>query len=817
MMKFLFSIFTFLIFGGYINAQGRVITGAVFDSSTDMPIEFCNVYVPAELVGTLTDGHGKFSIEIKDEKPKLVFQTFGYKTDTVYITKHRSNYVVRLDPENIELEAVVVTGVTRATLMRENPVSIIAITPKQIETSTESNVIDAMIKNAPGVTTVKTGPNISKPIIHGLGYNRVLTLYDGIRQEGQQYGDEHGLEVDGYNIEKGEVIKGPASLLYGSDAIAGVMSLFPYIPAKNDGKVEGKYIAEYQSNNSLVGNGFRVGYSDEKYIFAIRGSHRLAKNYQNPIDGRVYLTNFKETNFSALAGFKGENGYTHVNFSLYDNHQGIPDGTRDSLTRKFTKQIFDGDDDDIFNRPIVSSSELKSYRIPDLSQRIQHYRAYLHSYYEVGEGDIDIILGGQQNIRREYTHPTMTKQAGMYMRLNTLNYGFRYNAPKVGNVDIATGVNGMLQSNKNMDATDFPIPDYNLYDGGVYLYGKWKKNRWSMSGGLRYDVRYVEWDDFYVGENADTGFDNRVDASFPGAELQFEKYDKVFNGISGSMGGTFQVSRHISLKANVGRAYRSPNITEIGSNGLDPGAHIIYLGNRSFKPEFSFQEDLGISIKYKNFSGDASLFNNNIQNYIYMETVADASGAPVLDAQGNRTNQYQQSSAHLYGAEAWFAIHPEKIEGLRWDNSLSMVYGVNKKSTYKGMGVDGEYLPLMPPFRVMSSLSYEFRPNSTRLLSVKPKFEVEHDAEQNRYLALGGTETRTTAYTLFNFGVNAEFKYYKENRLVLVVQGNNLADKAYQSHLNRLKYFEYYSSSPNGSSGIYNMGRNIAVKLIVSF
>ncbi|MEZ4889503.1 MAG: TonB-dependent receptor plug domain-containing protein [Crocinitomicaceae bacterium] len=83
---------------------------------------------------------------------------------------------------------------------------------------------------------MKTGPNISKPFIHGLGYNRVLTLYDGIRQEGQQYGDEHGLEVDDYNMNKAEVIKGPASLLYGSDAIAGVVSLFPAIPQQNDGR-----------------------------------------------------------------------------------------------------------------------------------------------------------------------------------------------------------------------------------------------------------------------------------------------------------------------------------------------------------------------------------------------------------------------------------------------------------------------------------------------------------------------------------------------------------------------------------------------------
>src|SRR5690606_22833268 len=161
------------------------------------------------------------------------------------------------------------------------------------------------------------------------------------------------------------------------------ISLFPYIPKSNDGKLHGKYTSEYQTNNNLIGNGLRLDYSDEKWLFALNGSYRMAKNYRNPIDGRVYLTNYNVTNLSALAGYKTKKGYTHLNFTLYDNHQAIPDGSRDSISRKFTKQVLD-DDDDILNRPIVSDKELNSYKIPVLAQHIQHYRAYLHSFYEVG-------------------------------------------------------------------------------------------------------------------------------------------------------------------------------------------------------------------------------------------------------------------------------------------------------------------------------------------------------------------------------------------------------------------------------------------------
>src|SRR5690606_35987362 len=118
-------------------------------------------------------------------------------------------------------------------------------------------------------------------------------------------------------------------------------SLFPYIPKGTDKRIHGNLTSEYQTNDGLIGNGLRIGYGDEHWVFSLRGSYRMAKDYKNPVDGRVYLTGFKETNFSSLAGYKSAKGYTHLNFTLYNNRQGIPDGSRDSVTRKFTRQIFE--------------------------------------------------------------------------------------------------------------------------------------------------------------------------------------------------------------------------------------------------------------------------------------------------------------------------------------------------------------------------------------------------------------------------------------------------------------------------------------------
>lgn len=717
------------------------------------------------------------------------------------------------DGEYKILDQVIITGVSRMTKMRENPISTVRISSQQLDLSADNNVIDALVAYTPGLNVVKTGPNISKPFIRGLGYNRVLTLYDGIRQEDHQWGEEHGLSVDDYSVSLAEVIKGPSSLMYGSDALAGVVSLYPEIPKYGGDKIHGRVVNEYQTNHGLISNGFNVGYNDDRFLFALRASYRMAKNYKNPIDQRVYLTNYKVKNFSALAGYKSHKGYTHLNFTYYDNEQGIPDGSRDPITRQFTKQIFEEDEDDLNTRPIVSSSELNSYKIPIISQRIQHTRIYLNGFYEIGRGDIDFKLAYQRNIRREFNHPTMPKLAGMYLRLNTMNYSLKYNAPKFSNIETSFGINGMYQDNDNLDGTDFTIPNYDLFDVGAFAFAKWKGGNWTISGGLRYDVRMEKWDDFYVGSNSETGFDEISTAENPEAELMFASFKKNFHDWSGSLGATYRLTDGISLKANIGRAFRAPNITELASNGLDPGARIIYLGDRSFEPEISVQEDIGLIGSFKDFSTEISFFHNYIDNFIYLNAVSDENGNPLVDNQGNRTYKYQQTDARLYGGEIWLSIHPRNLRNLRLDNSFSLVYGLNKDSRYKDKGVEGEYLPLIAPLNLMSNLSYEIGFKSKVLNSITPKIGMEHSARQNRYFGLNDTETETPQYTLFNAGFSMDVNYNKSNKVQFVFHVNNLFDKAYQSHLSRLKYMEEHE----GGKGIYEMGRNVTFKIITSF
>ncbi len=217
-----------------------------------------------------------------------------------------------LSDEVAEESPVVVTGLSKATQIKRSPVPIVAVTHEYLATNMSTNAIDAIAK-IPGIRAVTTGPNVSKPFIRGLGYNRILTLYDGIRQEGQQWGDEHGVEVDQYGVERVEVIKGPASLSYGSDALAGVVNLIPTQPAP-EGKEIGNLTLDYQSNNNYLGGSGVLGSTKNGFEWLLRVSHKQAMNYRNKIDGRVFGTAFAETDANASLGIHKKWGYSHLGF-----------------------------------------------------------------------------------------------------------------------------------------------------------------------------------------------------------------------------------------------------------------------------------------------------------------------------------------------------------------------------------------------------------------------------------------------------------------------------------------------------------------------
>lgn len=819
MRNLLLSIFLLVTATSF--AQSGRISGKV--TAANNPLPYATIVLAGTHYGTTANGQGFY--EIKNLVPGeylLVFSSLGYSSERIKVIIAGGKATYRsadLMKSSSALSEVVVTGVSRATQLRSNPVPIAVMSKKEIDQNVNNNIIDAIIKGVPGVTAVTTGPNISKPFIRGLGYNRVLTLYDGIRQEGQQWGDEHGIEIDQYGISRAEVIKGPASLTYGSDALAGVINLIPYIPNGEDGKLKGDWVTDYHTNNGLIGSSLGLSYKKNDWKYAFRATGKMAYDYRNKIDGPVYNSGFREYILSGMVRTDKKWGYSQLAATAYNNQQEIPDGSRDSLSRKFTMQVAENAADNIKNRPVVPAAQLSSYAISPLHQHIQHYRIYNKNEFKLGDGILDLSVGGQQSVRREYNHPTLPGQAGLYVTLNTFNYDLRYSPPLFAGLETSFGINGIYQSNRSKAATDFPIPDYDLFDAGGFFFAKKTVGKIDVSGGIRYDTRNIRWQDFYVGPNPANGFEQKVTVASPGAKLQFPSFDHNYHGVSGSLGFTYNLSERLLLKANIARGYRAPNITEIGSNGLDPGAHIVYLGNRSFVPEFNLQEDLGFIAYLKDADIMVELFNNQVQNFIYQSRLDDANGNPVIIVPGNSTYQYQQSKARLYGAEFSFNLHPHGIKWFALNNSLAWVTGINQnEALIKQSNGAAKYLPFIPPLHLRSQLMLKLQGTYGAFSKVYFRAEADAYATQNNFYALNNTETATPGYTLINAGIGATVTRKNGKPICeLFLQADNLFDVAYQSNLNRLKYFEYYNSSPNGRLGIYNIGRNISFKVIVPF
>lgn len=817
-MKLILTIF-FSILSLTIFAQRKTISGRI--TSDHKPVDNVTIKIIGDNQSTRSNRFGDYKLNVGGTENLVIqFSGIGYQTEKIKVstTGDSTIYDIDLKSQASDLNDVVITGVNRATALRKSPVPIAVLSKKTMDQNVSTNLIDAIVKGIPGVTAVTTGPNVSKPFIRGLGYNRVLTLYDGLRQEGQQWGDEHGIEVDEYGISRAEVVKGPASLTYGSDALAGVINMIPLNPIIQNGKLKGDFTTNYQTNNGLIATSLGLAYGKNDWKYTLRATGKAAHNYENKVDGLVYGTAFREYNLSASARVDKNWGFSKTAITYYDNLMEIPDGSRDSLSRKFTRQILDNGDD-IKNRPVVPEGELNTYSINPLHQHIQHFRFYNTSQFKFANSDLNVLIGGQQSIRREYNHPTAPDQAGLYVVLNTLNYDVKYNLPDFGGIESTLGINGMLQGNRSKDATDFPIPDYDLFDIGAFYFARKSFGKIDISGGVRMDRRNMAWNNFYVSTDAQTGFGKKATANDPGGDLQFPSFNRNYYGLSGSLGLTYNLSEKLLIKANIARGYRAPNITEIGSNGLDPGAHIVYLGNRTFNPEFNLQQDLGIIAYLRDADLSFEVFNNDIQNYIYQSRLTDESGNPVVIVPGNLTYQYQQAKARLYGAELSVNLHPSQMKWLSFNNSLAYVVGLNKNEALIDLrGRAAKYLPFIPPLQIRSELKATAQKAVGFLDKPYIKLDAAIFANQNKFYALDDTETFTKGYTLINVGLGSSIKSKKGQVFMdLFIQVDNVFNIAYQSHLNRLKYFEYYGASPNGRSGIYNMGRNMSFKMVIPF
>ena len=706
---------------------------------------------------------------------------------------------------HLKLNELTVTGVTGDTKLKHATTPVSVITPQELRATASTNIIDA-IAHQPGISQLTTGGSISKPIIRGLGYNRVVVMSEGVRQEGQQWGDEHGVEVDGSSVGSVEILKGPASLMYGSDAMAGVVILHAR-PTLPEGAIRANVSSEYQTNNGLFGYNLSLDGNQQGFVWDARYSDKMAHAYKNKYDGYVPGSQFRERAGRLMLGLNKTWGSSRLIWTAYHLTPGIVEGERDELTGEL----------------LCNTDNVKTYGKALPFQQVKHYKAVWDNTVNLPSGHLKAIIGYQQNRRQEFEESTDDYE--LFFKLHTLTYDLRYVSQEFAGWKLSTGIGGMYQKSGN-EGEEQLIPDYRLFDFGLYTTAtKALGDRWTLSGGLRYDHRRLHGSPTPIPSPEGRG--TAAVSPLPSGEglgvgpLRPLGGDFIrhFNGVTGSVGAVCNINEHFNLRLNLARGFRTPNMSELASNGVHEGSIRYELGDQQLKAEYSLQADLGLDFTSNYVSAQLALFANRIDNYIYTHRI------PEEIEEGYLTYLYTQGDARLLGFEAGLDFHP--IHSVHFSNTFSYV-DAQLTSQPSSLTPDIKYLPFTPAPKWKTELRWELSHHSHSTIHHHHTTADAHKALfNNLYVSAGldcylkqthvysadDTETVTPGYALLNLSAGTDIQVKGKKVAELYVTADNLLDKAYQNHLSRLKYAD--ENSVTGRRGVFNMGRNITFKLVV--
>ena len=667
------------------NKAKYILKGVVTEEATGLPLQGASVYFPDLKKGVVTNQKGQYEIQMPIGSYVAEVSYIGYsiKTRNIMIPKNAEQNFA-LNHSAVEGNNVMVTSFLRATSSRKTPTPINIIKKEDLLKGTGTNLIDAL-SQTPGVSQLSTGPAISKPIIRGLGYNRVMVLNDGVKQEGQQWGDEHGIEIDEYNVSRIEVLKVPASIIYGSEALSGVINIVSNVPVA-EGAIKGNVFSNYQSNNHLQGYHFDIAGNKNGFVWGANGSSKQASDYHNKYDGAVFNSKYAELDGSAFAGIEKDWGYSHVFISQFHQKIGMTEGARDSLGQ-FTKQIAVNG---AIKNVAATNADAESFSPTIPYQIVEHTKYTWDNSIKWGAGRLKANIAYQRNQRKEYGNILAPSEKSLYFDLGTLNYSFQYLLPEANSWKHTIGVSGMQQENKNKGVETL-IPEYKTTELGLFFFTQKRLSELTLSGGARIDKKGVEFD--RVNNNGING--NGVIHE-----------SKDFGDIAGSYGMTYEPNKDWVFKLNIARGYRAPNMSELGSHGAHEGTNRFEYGNPNLKSEKSLQFDLGTEWSSEHVSFSGNVFYNMVTDYIYYQKINSAlSGDSIIVKDGEKfyAFAYKQQNAHLYGAECNLDFHPHPLDGLHIENTLSYVRG-----QFSTAVDNSDNLPSIPPFRWLSEIKYEF-------------------------------------------------------------------------------------------------------------
>jgi len=782
----LILLFSILIFG--LKTLPGQISGIVF-SDEGFSLPAASILVLPDSLLLTTDEEGRFfALGLKDGSYQVRVSYLGYEAQeqTVEIKNQSSKSIkVILKPSSELLETIVIT---EEHAKQEGTLSSEHISRQLIEQNLKGTFARS-IEKLPGISAINVGVGIAKPVIRGLSANRIIVNNNGIKQESQQWGTDHGLELDQFDVDRVEIIKGPASLQYGSDGLGGVINIMPEtLPARNS--FNGSILGVYKTNNQHFGSSAHIGMNLNDNFLTGRFSYQSFADYVVPADQFIYNsytlpiynrslknTAGKEQNLRLSAGINRKWGISRLNFSHYSLKAGLFSGAV-GIPRSYA---------------LTEDGDSRDLDVP--KQEVDHYKLAFNQSVFWEDHHFILNVGLQRNLRKEFSFPEFhsipsseidpNNTLALELDLYTLSANMHLERHTVNDWKNVYGINFQYQDNRRA-GFEFLLPDFRVFrSGGFFLAEKEFRRDFSINGGLRLDY----------GSNKSDFFQQLVwDSNEQISDtLLAPATDDPFFNWSASAGASWQFSENKwQLKANIGKSFRLPYPAETVSNGIHHGTFRHEKGTPGLQSEHGFQFDLGLDWRFDKFTGNLSAYFNYFKNYIYLGPIFPAQFSPLPEA--GQIYQYRQDDAFYSGFELQW--NWEVFEGMILKQAADFVQSYNIST--------GIALPFTPPPSLKTDVSYQLPGrNWMKLLTISLEHEYHLPAEGR--FRIDRSEDPTPGYQLWNIGLAGKVGWLVDE-LQFNIKVQNIFDSSYLNHLSRYRIIN-----------VPEQGRDIVLSIKIPF
>jgi len=740
MIKVLVS-FVFILFCLNLTAQYEV-AGKISDE-TGNPLPGANIYIPELQIGISADKKGNYVISnVRPGKYKLQFSYIGYETRIFDLEIANKNVIVDIELHECSFQSqeVVISG-GRPSSQHENAIKIETINISNIQISGTPSLMES-VSQLPGVSMISKGYAVTTPVIRGLSTSNILVLNNGIRMENYQFSANHPYLIDEFGLEKVEVIKGPASLLYGSDAIGGVLNFIKEKPA-NTSTVGGDVNLQYFSNTNGLSGNLGIKGTGEKFYWGLRGGLKSHADYLDGSGNFVPNTRFNQSSIKSFAGINTSMGI----FRLYYDYIKMKPG--------------------MSVEPVIGEINKRGRKNEIWFQDLDMHMVSSKNTVFINAFKLVTNLAYQYNRRRlqgDENNPPFTQ---VDAKLNTLNYEIKSSYTASERSNFILSIQGMNQINKNQEAPSHVLPDFSLND--ISISGLVQHDFNSdihLQVGLRFDNRFIHVPEQEMHSHEEEG------------DEIFEMLDRYYGNLSGSLGITYELADHLLVRGNIASAYRTPNIAELTQDGQHGARY--EQGNRDLNSQRNYEGDMSVHFHSQHFMFDVAGFYNYILQYIYLAPTADTTD------DGDLIYRYSQNDAKLYGFEAMAEVliaHDLRVKG--------------DYSFIRGKQSNGENLPFIPQNSVNFEINWsksnfwKFR-NFYIKAGTKVIFDQDFPAPYEAY---------TGGYTLFDAGIGFAINIGAQI-LNFDIIANNIFNRNYFDHLSTLKPLGFYNPGRNISINV---------------